>query len=340
LGVGDQAPFVDAGLNSVRLSGSGELPPERQPAPDADRLGSLGRATLRTVFAYDTGGQVDEAPSSFLLIAGNVLPSWSVALLVATLMLPLLAAAVDSFARVRRRREPVVPWLRWLVAGAVPFLAALVMAEFLVLIGVAPDTPPIPLPPNSHRLDSAAAVSLGLCAVVFAATWFFARPRLAGAARLPAPDQPGAGAALALALSAAAFAVWAVNPFAALALLPAFHLWLLVAAFPAPTPRPAAVTLVLAGLAIPLLIAISVLARLAVGPVTGAWYAFLLVTGHQIGLYTALVAALLAACFTAAVRIALARRREPREPTGPTVRGPGNYAGPGSLGGTESALRR
>ena len=76
------------------------------------------------------------------------------------------------------------------------------------------------------------------------------------------------------------------------------------------------------------------------GSFGGAWYGFLLVTGHQIGLYTALVAALLVACFVAALRIALARTIEAPPPAGPTVRGPGGYAGPGSLGGTESALSR
>jgi hypothetical protein len=302
-------------------------------------VGSLGRATLRAVFAYDTAGQIDEAPSSFLIVGGKVLPEWAVALLVAALLLPLGAASIDAFARVRRRRAPVLPWLRWIAAGAAPFLVALLMAELLVLIGIAPDTPPVPLPPNSHRLDTSAGVSLGICALAFVLAWFFLRPRLAGSDALPPPDGPGAGAALALVLFVVAFAVWIVNPFGALALLPAFHLWLLTSTFPVPARRPVGLALVLSGLVIPVLIAIAVLSRLSVGPLTGAWYAFLLVTGHQIGLYTAVVGALLAACLGAALRIALARRREPREAPGPTVRGPGGYAGPGSLGGTESALR-
>jgi hypothetical protein len=53
LGIGDQAPFLDQGFDALRLSGSGELPTKGQPAPSADRLGAIGRATLRTVFAYD-----------------------------------------------------------------------------------------------------------------------------------------------------------------------------------------------------------------------------------------------------------------------------------------------
>src|SRR3954468_23202013 len=160
LGIGDQAPFVDDGFNALRLSGSGELPPKGQPPADADRLGSIGRATLRTVFAYDAGGRIDESPPSFLLIAQNMLPRWSVALLALSLLLPVIAASVDSFARGRRRHEALVPWLRWLAAGIVPFLVALAVAEFLVLIGQAPNAPPVPLPPQVHRLDGPAALSL------------------------------------------------------------------------------------------------------------------------------------------------------------------------------------
>jgi hypothetical protein len=338
LGIGDQAPFLDEGFNALRLSGSGELPPSTAVPPNADRLGSIGRATLRTVFAYDAGGHVSESPSSFLLIGQNRLPEWSVSLLVAALLLPLLVAAVDSFARVRRRHEPVLQWLRWIGAGMVPFLAALAVGDFLVLVGLAPDAPPLPQPPRTHPVDGSAWVTLGVCTLFFALAWVFARRRLAG--RLPAPDSPGAAAALALLLAVAGVAVWVVNPFAALLLLPALHLWLLVTASPVPPSRPAGVALILAGIVLPLAVAVSVLARLSLGPIGGLWYGFLLLTGHDVGLYTALVGALLASCFAAALRITLARRPEAREPDAPSVRGPSGYAGPGSLGGTESALGR
>jgi hypothetical protein len=338
LGLGDQAAFLDEGFDALRLSGSGELPPKSQPPANADRLGSIGRATLRTVFAYDAAGRLGETSSSYLLIGQNMLPRWSVALLVAALLLPVLAAAVDSFARARRRREPVVPWLRWLGAGAVPFLVALAVGEFLVLVGQAPDAPPVPLPPSAHPLDGAAGLTLGICALFFVLTWLFARPRLAG--RLPPPDSPGAGAALALVLALSSLAVWVVNPFAALVLLPAFHLWLLVTASPVPPRRPLGIGLIGLGLLLPALVAIGILTRLSLGPLSGLWYGFLLVTGHQVGLYTAVVGAVLLTCLAAAIRIAVARKPPRREPDAASVRGPRGYAGPGSLGGTESALRR
>ena len=310
LGIGDQAPFLDQGFDALRLSGSGELPPDTQPPPNADRLGSIGRATLRTVFAYDAGGRVDEKPSSYLLVGQKMLPRWSVALLVAALLLPLIAAAIDAFARVRRRHEPVLPWLRWIGAGVVPFLVALAVGEFLVLVGQAPDAPPAPLAPHVYPLDGAAWLTLGICTFFFVVTWLFARPSLAG--HVPAPDSPGAGAALALVLSVVSIAVWVVNPFAALALLPASHLWLLVTASPVPPSRPAGLGLIAAGLLVPLLICLSVLTRLSLGPLSGLWYGFLLMTGHHVGLYTTLTGAVLLTCLAAAVRIAVARKPPPR----------------------------
>jgi hypothetical protein len=337
LGIGDQAPLLDAGLDALRLSGSGDLPPAGRPAASADRIGSLGRATLRTVFAYDAAGVVRESPSSFVVFAQQIVPAWAVALLVASLLLPLLAAATDAFARARRRREPVTPWLRWLAVGLVPFAIAYALAELLSVTGQAPDPPPAPVDPERYGLDGSALISLGVCLLFFVAAWVFLRPRLAG--RLAAPGSPGAGAALALVLAVSAIAVWSVNPFAALALLPAFHLWLLATTSPTVPPRAASAAMVLAGLLLPLAVWIAVLARLAVDPVSGAWYVFVLIVGHHIGLYSVAVAALVAVCFAGALAIALARRPERRVTTGPTVRGPGGYAGPGSLGGTDSALR-
>ena len=53
IGIGDQAPFLDHGFNALRLSGSGELPPRGQPRLDEDRVGAIGRATLRTVPEFE-----------------------------------------------------------------------------------------------------------------------------------------------------------------------------------------------------------------------------------------------------------------------------------------------
>jgi hypothetical protein len=64
--------------------------------------------------------------------------------------------------------------------------------------------------------------------------------------------------------------------------------------------------------------------------------------GGHVSIWSALALGLLAGCFAALVRILLARRRiaAGAPAAKPRTRGPASYAGPGSLGGTESALRR
>lgn len=316
VGLGDQGPLLDAGFNAIRLSGSGERPAEDEGAPDVDRLGSLGRAALRLVSAYDSGATVSEEPSAFLVVASNILPGWAIALLAAALILPALVAAIDSFARVRRRREPVLPWIRWVLACALPFLVALALAEFLVLVGQAPDAPAAPIPPDRFDLDGGAAVSLGLCTLAAVLSWIWLRPLVAGRGEgrpsFAGAAAPGTAVAAMFVLIAATAAVWVVNPFAALLLLPALHIWLLATSSPAVPPRGVAAVLFLAGLVPTIWILVSSALRLGLDPLEGAWYLFVLVTGHHIGLYTVVVVALWLAGATAVAASLRARRRPPR----------------------------
>jgi hypothetical protein len=67
------------------------------------------------------------------------------------------------------------------------------------------------------------------------------------------------------------------------------------------------------------------------------------VTGHSIGFATSLIGCLMlgALCATVElVRRAPSTEQERPPEAGPSIYGPGSYAGPGSLGGTESALPR
>jgi hypothetical protein len=63
-----------------------------------------------------------------------------------------------------------------------------------------------------------------------------------------------------------------------------------------------------------------------------------------VGLITSLIACVLLGALASVVSISRAAREEPPEARPDKdkqpVYGPGSYAGPGSLGGTESALRR
>ncbi|MGH2781546.1 MAG: hypothetical protein ACRDLA_09095, partial [Thermoleophilaceae bacterium] len=132
IGIGAQGVLIEAGYDAVRISGSGELPPEGDgPVEeiDEDTIGALGRATLRTVTALDLGGRPEHGPEGYVTAVSQVMPGWVLSLLAGTLLLPALVAAVDAFARARRRRVDVLRWLPWLGAWVAPFLAGLAAAQ-------------------------------------------------------------------------------------------------------------------------------------------------------------------------------------------------------------------
>ena len=348
IGIGSQGVLLEDGFDSVRISGSGDLPPEGEgpvDTVDEDRLGTLGRATLRTVTAIDQDGRPRHGPESYVLAVSQVLPGWVLALLGGTLLLPVLVASVDAFARARRRQLPVVPWLRWVGAWTAPFLGGFALAELLALTGATPTPPPAPVPPADLPLDGPALAVLGGVAAAMALA--FALARLLAARPDPSlimPVEPGAGVALALALSVAALLLWLVNPYAGLLAAPAAHLWMLAVLIrPVPRRRTRIVMIVL-GLVPALLVTLYYLVTLSMDPLEGAWYLLLLVTGHSVGLVTTLVACVMLGVLggTAEIVLRVPDEREeerPREP-GPPVYGPGAHAGRGALGGTESALRR
>jgi MFS family permease len=340
--------LVQQDYDAVRISGSGELPPTGSGRPseiDEDRLGGLGRATLRTLTALDRASTPPRhGPDSYVLLVSQVLPGWVLALLAGALLLPALAASIDAFARARRRQLAVTPWLRWVAAWIAPFLAGLALAELLAAVGATPVPPPAPVPPEVLPLDGAALAVLAGVGLAMTLAWLAAR-RLAlwPDATLRDPAAPGAAVALMLVVSGASVLLWLLNPYAALLAVPAVHLWLLACLTDPPPPRRWRLAMVVAGAVAPLLVAIYYLFALNLDPLAGAWYLLLLVTGHHVGLVGSLLASVLLGAGLAAAQIARSAQPEPELPAEsdrPRVYGPGGIAGPGSLGGTQSALRR
>jgi hypothetical protein len=346
IGIGPQGVFLDERFESVRISATGELPPQGNgpvEAIDEDRLGTLGRATLRTVTAIDQRGRPAHGPGSYLLVVSQVLPGWVLALLGGALMLPVLVTAVDALARARRRQMRVFPWLRWVAAWTAPFLAGFAVAEVLALAGATPAPPPAPVPPAELPLDGPA---LGVLAGVVAAMLLaFALARFLAAWPDPSlrrPVDPGAAVALALVLSVFALLLWLVNPYAGLLAVPAAHLWTIVV-LTRPRPRRQTRALMIAlGILPGLLVALYYLVELSIDPLEGMWYLLMLVTGHTVGFVTSLVACVMLGVLCCTIEIAARLPEEPqaeRPDLGRSIYGPGAHAGPGSLGGTESALR-
>jgi hypothetical protein len=95
---------------------------------------------------------------------------------------------------------------------------------------------------------------------------------------------------------------------------------------------------------VPFAIAALILAgQLGLGPLDLAWAVLLWVAGGHLGPAAWVFWSAAIGCSLGAIVLAWRTRPAPRTPEGEpriTVRGPLTYAGPGSLGGTESALRR
>jgi len=160
LTISGQGVVAGAGLPAAQIGTTGELRPKPGERVSAARLGDFGRGLLRAVTAIDEAGSIDpdRAARSPAFSSGpegivtmrNVLPDWAVRMLVGTLLLPALLAAVDGWFRARRRRLPVGRWAAWVVAAAVPVLLAWLWLRLLGLTS-AIDVPALPWTPTSTR---------------------------------------------------------------------------------------------------------------------------------------------------------------------------------------------
>jgi hypothetical protein len=333
--VSGQGPLGAAGMPATLISASGERGPAAHAHVRSSRLERFGQAALRTVSAVDAAQPADspaiKGPNGIITMR-NVLPDWAVRLVIATLLLPALLAALDAFFRARRRRVPVGSPLRRLAAGAVGVLVVWLWLRLLGAIGVIPAADG-PVLPDAFARGASAYAAAGTAVLAGAGLWYLARR----ASRTDAPTE-GHAIAVGLAIVGLTAVVWVGNPYAAALLLPAAHAW----PFAAGSWRwrgiaPAA----LAGLTLPLLAVLYLLVALGLNPLQLAWAGELAAAGGY-GLWTALALSVVLAVLGGLLRISIMRLRDTGEaPSGRIqTRGPLSYAGPGSLGGTESALRR
>lgn len=345
LTVSEQGPFGREGLPAVLLSASGERGPAGPRAALGDgRLETFGRAALRAVTALDAGPDIASGPERTVVTARKALPLWAVRLLGAALLLPVLLVVVDGLARLRRRGEHVGAWCGWVLAAAMPFALAGGIAVALCRTGLVPGVPPTPFLPEA---DATALGTLAALLLVLALGWVGLRPlvlRIAGEPPRPRDGYVADGAAVGvmLVVLGAALAMWVRNPHAAVLLAPALHLWLAALSPEMRLRGLPGVVVVLAGMLPVALIWAIHAASFDLGPLQTLWLGVLMVGGGAVGPFTWLLWALVAGAAVGAVLVAA--RRSPEDALPPpvdiTVRGPLSYAGPGSLGGTESALRR
>ena len=259
--VSEQGPIGAEGLPATLLSATGERGPDPRERVSDKRLEAFGQAAVRAVSAIDAARPRDQdafadAPDGIVTMR-NVLPDWAIRLVIATLLLPALLAALDAFFRVSRRRLPVGAALQRIAIGAVPILVAWAWLRLLGATGLLAATDGAVLP-DSYPLDTTGLVAIGSAALFGALAWYAARRLLA---RPAAADSHAL--ATGLAICGLTSVAWLVNPYAAALLLPAMHLWLFAAGG---WSRRAGFAAIVGGLALPILAVLYLGAALALRP--------------------------------------------------------------------------
>jgi hypothetical protein len=219
--------------------------------------------------------------------------------------------------------------------------------EHVELLGVFHARPPGPVSSDAVPPHSAGIVVLVLSVCLIAIGFVFLRPLIIRAFHagnrglVPDAVVPGAASGLLLVLCVATLAIWFTNPFAAALLIPALHLWLWVVAPDLRMRRGVALALLLGGLVAPALVLVYYARSLGVDPFGLAWSGALLVAGGHLSVLTVIEWSVVAGCALSLVLIAARSFKQTVPEEQPvSIRGPVTYAGPGSLGGTKSALRR
>jgi hypothetical protein len=223
----EQAPFVARGIPAVTLTSAADRPPPAfgDERVHAARLGELGRSAQAVVGSLDQGLELTRGTASYVYLGPRVVRGWAIKLVLVAALLPFLVAAVDLFARGRRRRLALGPALRsfrsrlafWLFAGALFGLFA--------LAGAWPDGPPRPLAPDGAATGWPLA-ALAVFGLVAGTAWLLARERLMPRRPLSHEEEIAGYTVGLLALCVVALLVIGTNAFALLFLLPSLHAWL------------------------------------------------------------------------------------------------------------------
>ena len=305
----EQAPFVSRGVAAVTLTTAAEQ--RRDPTLgtsetlNVERLGQLGSAAQQLLLSLDQGIEPGPSTTGYLYLGDRILRGWAIQLVLAAMTLPFLAAAVDLFARMRRRRVPLAPALRALRTRLLFWLSVGAIFLLLDLVGAWPDGAGRPLSPQVETGRTWPVLALAVLGLASFAAWGLARYRLVP--RRPATDTEelaGHTAAL-LGLGLLTLLVVVTNAYGLIFLLPALHAWLWLPQLR--DRRPLVRGLVLAaGFAGPLLLVLSFATSLNLG-FDAPWYLVALLTVGYVPVAPALLLLVMAACAAQLTALAAGR---------------------------------
>ena len=220
---GAQVPFLDAGVAAIQLGdGDGGVGTE---AISETRLGAVGSALATLLVRLDAEPRPAPPSGAYIAVSGRVIPGTAVALLALALLVGPLFAVLRRFLSTRSSRSGWAAALTVAVVGAVPGIAAVLIARATDAVGGI-ETPPGADWPRAGLL----AVLLVVLAAVLAyaaAGWFLLRRRNVAMPLVAAPAI-GLGAAVLL---------LAGSPASVLIAVPALWLWTLVRRPWEPLPR-------------------------------------------------------------------------------------------------------
>ena len=222
----EQAPFVSRGIPAVTVTTAGARPPvggRRARTLDVRQLGVVGLAAQDTIDAMEQGVSLAQGPTSYVFLGQRVIQGWAIEIVLVAMLLPFLAAAVDLFARCRRRRIRIAPALRsyrsrlgfWAFVGLV-FLVFGVLGFW----GSADHGAP---PLDSVSWPGSALLALGF---LMGAGWLVARSRILPRRPIRPEERLAGHSAALLALGVVGLLVAATNPYALIFVLPSLHAWL------------------------------------------------------------------------------------------------------------------
>jgi cell division protein FtsW (lipid II flippase) len=178
------------------------------------------------------------------------------------------------------------------------------------------------LPLDGAALGVLAGVAVAMALALLLARFLAARPD----PDVRRPDGPGAPVAVALVATVAALVLWLANPYAGLLAVPAAHLWLLALVAGVQPKRRVRAALLALGALPALVVAVYYMAALSMDPLSAAWYLLLLVTGHTVGLLTAVVGCVMLGALCASIELVYRSPAEPAsesETVDPPALGPG-----------------
>jgi hypothetical protein len=223
----EQAPFVSRGIPAVTVTTAGARPPE-SPLRAAERLdvrhlGLIGLAAQHTLDAMEQGVSLAQGPTSYVYLGQRLIRGWAIEIVLVAMLLPFLAAAVDLFARCRRRRIRIAPAIRsyrsrlgfWAWVGGL-FLVFGAFGFWGSRDGRAPSLDDVTWP-------GSALIALVLLA---GAGWIVARTRLLPRRPIRPEERLAGHSGALLALGVVGLLVAATNPFALVFVLPSLHAWL------------------------------------------------------------------------------------------------------------------